>query len=239
MSSSSTPAAVTGLEAETPGQTSVELVWSAPTSGPAPASYNVDVSPAGQNNWTSFATGLTATSETVTSLTAATSYDFRVTPVNTAGAGEPTVLPGTTTAAVPATTPLTDTGYFAGALTEGIHRGGFMVREANGFRSRERATLTNGSGAAVLYPAGLVVAVGGTPGAYTVAPLTSSGTATTLSAVLYDNKMVQAGETLPVTIIAREAEVNFLELQFDASITTAAQQLVAREALIASQIICR
>ena len=122
---------------------------------------------------------MTATSETITGLVAGTSYDFRVTPVNASGSGTPTIEAGITTAAVPATTPLTDTGYYAVAITEGLHRGAFVVRESNGFRSRERATLNNSGSAAVYYPPGLVVALSGVPGAYTVAPFTNSGTATT------------------------------------------------------------
>ena len=235
----STPGPVVNLQAGTPAQTSVPLTWSAPTSGAAPTSYTVDYSLAGQNSFGNAVTGVTATSETIIGLVAGTSYDFRVTPVNASGSGTPTIEAGITTAAVPATTPLTDTGYYAPAIMEGLHRGAFVVRESNGFRSRERATLNNGGTAAVYYPPGLVVALSGVPGAYTVAPFTSSGTATTAAAILYDGKLVQASETLSVAIVAREAEVNFLELQFDPSITTAAQQLVVRQALAATQIICR
>lgn len=240
MSGTSTPGPVTALIAGTPGQTSVPLTWQPASTGPAATAYEVDVSPAGQNAWTAFATGLTAASATVTGLSAATSYDFRVIPSNSAGAGAtPTVVAGITTAAVPATTPTTDAAYVAPALLESQHRAEFLVMEANGYRSRDVAVVSNGGAAMVTYPAGLVVAVSGTPGAYTAAPYTAATAAGTPAAILYSNRFLQPGQAQKSTIVDRDAEVNLLELRYDASISTPALQATLLQALAAKNVICR
>lgn len=78
------PGPVVSLAAGTPGQTSVSLTWSAPvTGGGSITDYRVEFSLAGANSWTIFADAVSATTgATVTGLTGATAYDFRVSAFN-------------------------------------------------------------------------------------------------------------------------------------------------------------
>ncbi|MGI4850449.1 MAG: head decoration protein [Janthinobacterium lividum] len=126
---------------------------------------------------------------------------------------------------------------------EGRHRGGFIVRESAGsFRSRDLATLTNSSAAAITYPAGLVLEIataqsGTTPAV--VLPYSSTVTAGTPGALLFEPVTVLAGATMKVTIVSRDAEVNAAELAYDASITTAAAQATLLAVLATKGIIAR
>jgi len=86
-----TPAAPTGLTL-TPGNSQLAATWIAPTvnGGAAITDYVIEyrTSPAGA--WTTFADGTsTATNTTITGLTNGTTYDVRVSAVNSAGTGSP------------------------------------------------------------------------------------------------------------------------------------------------------
>lgn len=84
------PGAPTGIVLGTATSTTQPLSWTAPVSdGGSPLTdYVVQWSPAGAEVWTTFADGTsTATSATVTGLTASTSYDYRVAAVNAVGIG--------------------------------------------------------------------------------------------------------------------------------------------------------
>ena len=88
-SSATEPDQVTGLTLGTATSTTQPLTWTAPADGgSAITDYVVQWSPAGANTWTTFADGTsTATSATVTGLSATTSYDYRVAAVNSIGQG--------------------------------------------------------------------------------------------------------------------------------------------------------
>lgn len=96
------PAQVTGLTVGTTTSTTAPLTWSAVSGA---RDYEVQWSPAGAGSWTTFSDGYsTATSATVTGLTASTAYDFRVRAVNL-GPNSPGAYSTTatgTTAALPA-----------------------------------------------------------------------------------------------------------------------------------------
>lgn len=99
------PAQVTGLTLGAATTTTQPLSWTAPSNGgSAITDYVVQHSPAGAGTWTTFADGTsTATSATVTGLTASTSYDYRVAAVNAVGTGtNSTTATGSTAAAVTA-----------------------------------------------------------------------------------------------------------------------------------------
>ena len=92
----------------TTGQTSttVGLSWSTGT-GTLPQTFTVQHSPTGANIWTTDATGVTANTFTVSGLTAATGYDFRVAATNSVGTGlYSTILSNVQTSAASAATTL-------------------------------------------------------------------------------------------------------------------------------------
>jgi hypothetical protein len=92
------PGAPTSLNA-TAGDAQVVLTWTAPASngGSAITDYVVEKSPAGAGTWTTFADGTSATTgATVTGLTNATAYDFRVSTVNAIGTGTPSATASAT-----------------------------------------------------------------------------------------------------------------------------------------------
>lgn len=127
-------------------------------------------------------------------------------------------------------------------FVEGRHSGGFIVREANGFRSRDLATVTNSGTAAITYAAGLVMEIftpqtGVTPAV--IAPYTSTTATGTAGCILYENLTVAAGATMKATILTRDAEVNAAELFYDATITTAAAQATLLTQLRATGIVAR
>lgn len=98
-----TPGTPTSLAA-TRGNAEVSLIWVAPAAngGASVTDYVVEFKLTADASWTTFSDGTsTATSATVTSLTNGSSYDFRVSAVNTAGTGSAS----STATATPATTP--------------------------------------------------------------------------------------------------------------------------------------
>jgi hypothetical protein len=89
------PAQVTGLAAGTPTSQTVPLTWSAATGA---ARYAVEYKKHADSTWVTFGT-VTTLAATVTGLASSTSYDFRVTGRNDAGAGVPSSTVNPTTAA--------------------------------------------------------------------------------------------------------------------------------------------
>jgi hypothetical protein len=98
------PAQVTGLTTGATTSTSVALTWTAPANGgSAITDYTVQyaVSPPG-TSWTTFShSASTATAITVTGLTAATTYVFRVAAVNAIGTGTPSAASSPVTPGAP------------------------------------------------------------------------------------------------------------------------------------------
>ena len=97
------PGAVTGLTAGTATSTTQPLTWTAPSTGTAPIVYLVQYRLTGSGSYTTFATGVTGTSSTVTGLSASTAYDYLVTPSNAYGSGTAASLTNVSTAAATAT----------------------------------------------------------------------------------------------------------------------------------------
>ncbi|MEJ0019703.1 MAG: fibronectin type III domain-containing protein [Acetobacteraceae bacterium] len=91
------PGQVTGLVASGPTASSVSLAWTAPATGGAVATYTVQFRITGAGSWTTAATGVVVTTYLVTSLTAATAYDFQVLAVNVVGNGTGSATANATT----------------------------------------------------------------------------------------------------------------------------------------------
>ncbi len=95
----SPPGQVSSLVASGQTSTSVTLTWQAPTSGGAVASYTVQYRVTGTTNWSTAATNVTATTHSVSSLAANTSYDFSVLGDNAGGLGAISAIVTTSTSA--------------------------------------------------------------------------------------------------------------------------------------------
>lgn len=140
------PAQVTGLTLGSATTTTQPLSWTSPANGGSSITdYVVQRSPAGAGTWTTFADGTsTATSATVTGLTASTSYDYRVAAVNAVGTGTNSATATGSTAAA-ATAP--------GAPTIGTATGGdtsasvtFTAPASNGGSAITGYTVTSSPG---------------------------------------------------------------------------------------------
>ena len=95
------PGAPTGLTATASGTTAINLSWSAPasTGGSAITGYKIEVSPNGTSGWTDQVanTNSTATTYAHTGLTAGTTRHYRVSAINTNGAGTASNVDSATT----------------------------------------------------------------------------------------------------------------------------------------------
>jgi hypothetical protein len=99
-------------------------------------------------------------------------------------------------------------------LTEGRRRGGFLVSEAEGTRSREVGKFINSGSVDVTLPAGMVIGQLAADGSFVGYTNTGTLGAQTAIGVLWDNVTIPAGATISATYIARDAEVNAAELQY-------------------------
>ncbi|MDR3532808.1 MAG: fibronectin type III domain-containing protein [Rhodopila sp.] len=82
------PPQVSGLAANPTSSTAIQLTWPSQRGANAATSFTVQYRVTGSSSWASTVTGITGTSDTISGLQAATSYDFSVIGVNTAGAGQ-------------------------------------------------------------------------------------------------------------------------------------------------------
>ena len=95
---STLPGAVTALAASTTSTTSV-LTWTAPAAaGYGALSYKVEFKTTAAVNWSTASSSVSATTFTVTGLTASTEYQFRLTATNAIGAGPVEAVTATTAA---------------------------------------------------------------------------------------------------------------------------------------------
>ena len=99
-------------------------------------------------------------------------------------------------------------------LTEPRRRGGFLVSESEGTRSREVGHFINSGTADLALPAGLVIGQLAADGSFIGYTNTGTLGAQTAVGVLWDNVIIPAGGTISATYIARDAEVNAAELQY-------------------------
>ncbi len=81
------PAQVIGLTATPTSSSAIQLNWSGQTGATAATNFTIQYRITGSPTWTSSVTGVTGTQDSVTELQAATSYDFSIIGVNSAGAG--------------------------------------------------------------------------------------------------------------------------------------------------------
>ena len=100
------PSQVTGLTLGTATSTTQPLTWTAPSNGgSAITDYLVEYKASASGTWLTFThVASTATSITVTGLTASTSYDYRVSAINAVGTGLASATSTGSTAAAAATT---------------------------------------------------------------------------------------------------------------------------------------
>ena len=95
-----TPGAPTGLAATATGPSQIDLAWTAPasTGGSAITGYKIEVSPDG-SSWSDLVadTASTATAYAHTGLAPATTRHYRVSAINTNGAGDPSNVDSATT----------------------------------------------------------------------------------------------------------------------------------------------
>lgn len=92
------PTAPTGVTVGSLTSTSATVAWTAPVIGTAPLSYTPQYRVTGSTAW-SVGTVTTGTSQTISSLSAATEYDFEVIATNTGGSATSTITNATTSAA--------------------------------------------------------------------------------------------------------------------------------------------
>ena len=97
------PGAPTGLTATADGKTAIDLAWTTPddTGGAAVSGYRIEVSSDAGSNWADLVanTGSTATTYAHTGLAAGTERHYRVSAINTAGAGTASNVASATTSA--------------------------------------------------------------------------------------------------------------------------------------------
>jgi hypothetical protein len=111
------PSAPTGVTVGSPTSTTLAVSWTASSSGTTPISYVVNYRVTGQTAWIASAGGSTSgTSQTLTGLAAATTYDVQVVASNTAGSAASTTATGTTSTAA-SVAPSAPTGVSAGSPT--------------------------------------------------------------------------------------------------------------------------
>lgn len=116
--SSIPPSAVTNVTAGTATSSTQPLTWTAPATGSGPITYTVAYRlGSSTGSYTTFATGVTGTSTTVTGLNPSTAYDYQITPTNGAGSGAPGLLNDAST-----TSTSTDTRprFGVGAAGDGV-----------------------------------------------------------------------------------------------------------------------
>ena len=106
-------------------------------------------------------------------------------------------------------------------LTEGRRRGGFLVSESEGTRSREIGHFVNAGTVDIVLPAGLVL--GQLTADSSFAGYTNTGTLGLQAAVgvLWDNVPIPTSGTVTAAYIARDAEVNAAELQYASGVVIA------------------
>ncbi|MBS0559547.1 MAG: fibronectin type III domain-containing protein [Proteobacteria bacterium] len=92
-----TPGTPASLAATSATSTTQMLTWSAPSSGGAPATYNVRYSLASANAWTTVS-GIAGTTVTISGLSSATAYDYEVQAANAGGSSAWTAAVTSTTA---------------------------------------------------------------------------------------------------------------------------------------------
>ena len=185
------PGAPTGLTATASGTTAINLSWSAPasTGGSAITGYKIEVSPNGTSGWTDQVanTNSTATTYAHTGLTAGTTRHYRVSAINTNGAGTAsnvdsattgTTVPGAPTGltATASETTQIDLSWTAPASTGGSAITGYKIESSSDGGSSWSDLVANTSNTTTTYAhTGLTA---GTTRHYRVSAINTNGTGT-------------------------------------------------------------
>lgn len=122
-------------------------------------------------------------------------------------------------------------------LTMGARDGGFILTEANGYRSRQEITLTNAGGAAVTYAAGTVLGRITASGKYVRHDPEGADGTQTVAGILFGSVTVPATSDAPGAAVVRDAEVVLADLVWDDH--DAAEQTAGVTGLAALGIIAR
>lgn len=117
-------------------------------------------------------------------------------------------------------------------FTEGLHDGSFIMSEAPGKRSRENVTLVSGQD----LEAGAVLGKITSGGKYTAINQGASDGSQTVAGILINTTDATDGD-LAVAIIARDAEVNYYQLDWGSE--SSAEKVTGVTELAALGIICR
>jgi hypothetical protein len=124
-------------------------------------------------------------------------------------------------------------------LTEGKHRGEFIVSEAeaSGFRSRSTGTVLSGE----VLVAGQIVEADGSGKLKALSGLlnTGLGLITEAAGIMYDNVDASAGDATGAVFIARDAEVNGAELTYPTESTAGGEAAATNASLALLGIIVR
>ena len=180
------PDAPTGLAATASGNTRIDLSWTAPASdgGSAITGYKIEESPNGNSNWTTLEADTTSPATTYehTGLSAGTTRHYRVSAINSNGAGAAssvddattgTTVPGAPTGltATASGTTRIDLSWTAPAITGGSPITGYKIEESPNGNSNW-TTLEADTNATTYAHTGLA---GGTTRHYRVSAINSNG----------------------------------------------------------------
>ena len=190
------PGAPTDLSASTGGDTRINLSWTAPgDDGGSPISgYKIEVSPDGNANWTELVanTGNTTTTYAHIGLAVGTTRHYRVSAINSAGAGDPSNIDD-------ATVIITTVTLRTQSIPEGIGTAAVLV------------TLNQPAGDPLSVPWYTLNGDAVSPGDYTAGAgqliIPSGATSATISITIIDDADAEATETVLVLLSPGEGYV--------------------------------
>ncbi len=126
----------------------------------------------------------------------------------------------------------------ATVLQNRIRAGGFIISEANPYRTREKVTIAGGTGGAGLVYAGTVLGKLTSGGEYVPSPASGSDGSQTAVAILWDDVDATNGDVV-AAIVARDAEVRAADLTFEDTVDTDNEKAAKYTQLAAVGIIVR
>lgn len=126
----------------------------------------------------------------------------------------------------------------ATVLQNRIRAGGFIISEANPYRTREKITIAGGTGGAGVLYAGTVLGKITSGGQYVPSPVSGGDGSQTAVAILWDDVDATDGDVL-AAVVARDCEVRAADIRFDASVDTDLEKAAKYDQLAAVGIIVR